>query len=96
MTPELIVNLALFAAAVLFIGWPLFGAAAANLAGWQLQNKGNDLNLKKQTLMTNMKELEFDHELKKISDEDFKKIAEENYHEGAQILAEIDKLEKKS
>lgn len=91
MIIESLIIVGLFGAILVFIGTPLFSASH------QLHSKEYhlaDLHLKKQDLLADLKDLEFDHQLQKVSDSDFNQFKEKGLIAGAEILEAIETIKK--
>ncbi len=95
MTSAVLIAILIFIAVSGYVWEPVFSARRRGIqptlhAGDPLEN----LSLKKDEILLSLKDLELDHELKKLSDDDFHQIYNETFQEGAEILRQID-VEKK-
>lgn len=78
----------IFALAVWFIAAPLLRKQPTLSEPNSLRQK-RDLFLRKEEVLNNLKELELDHQMKKLNDPDYKNLFVESFQQGAQILKEM-------
>lgn len=95
MVFSIFIIILLILAAIIYVAGPLLQTQEPSSGRAFLPDHSlEDLQLKKQEILLSLKDLQLDHDLKKISDEDFKNIYDETVSEGTEILKQID--EKKS
>lgn len=90
MTIETIISVLLFSFSLIYLLWPLFGAEEGISKGEAEIDRGN-LLAQKETLLASIKDLELDHSLKKVSDEDFKELYDDALLEGAGLVKRMEK-----
>ena len=89
MTIETMTSVALFAVTLILLLSPLFGADEG--IGEQKQEiDRQNLSKQKETLFASIKDLELDHQLKKVSDEDFRELYDDALLEGAGLMKKMD------
>ena len=93
MTPDILFFIALFVFCILYLGWPLMQKDADD-SPEKISHAGEDLRLRQWEVEQSLKELEFDHNLKKISDEDFKVVYQEALQEGSKMIDSLEKGKK--
>lgn len=91
MSLEILIGILIFVAVYYYLFAPLVSgqpesAQVVRSSADSIEN----LSLKKEEILLTLKDLEFDHELKKLSDDDFHHIYDETLQEGAQVLRQID------
>ena len=76
-------------ALVLYVGYPVyqsrFGLIAAGPTAWQLQER-------KERIYSTIKELELDHSLGKLADDDYARVRRELEAEAVSLLEQLDQL----
>jgi hypothetical protein len=94
MIPLITLAVAIFVATFIFISWPLLNFKSA----FKKQNstlKRLDLALyEKERLLTNLKDLELDRSMGKITAEDYDNLREQLLSEASHIYQTLDEIEK--
>lgn len=83
----------IFLAAFYYLAQPFLTSKRIEKFAFQSPDQKEDLLLKKNEIISCIKDIEFDHQLKKISDEDFKQLYQETFNEGTEILRNLDKIQ---
>lgn len=90
MTIDSIISVAIFAVALIVLISPLFRAEEGISEQKQEIDRQNFLK-QKETLFASIKDLELDHQLKKVSDEDFRELYDDALLEGAGLMKKMEK-----
>ena len=86
----LLFGLALFILVVLVVSWPLFGR---NRPAVRPMSRRDALEHERQSIVREIRELDFDYRTGKINAEDYKQLREAHLARGALILRELAALE---
>ncbi len=84
---ESLIAVIIFSLTLWFVGSPLFKKEEETL----ISSVNDNLRLKKETVLSTIRDLELDFALKKISDDQYQELKNQAYQEGAEILKKIDK-----
>lgn len=94
MTIEILITVFIFGFALFYLGVPLiYSKEGARSEGGE-RGQLEELRLKKEEVLSSIKDLELDHRMKKISDKDYQELYQETFQEGTKLLEEIDHAEK--
>lgn len=90
MILELIFATLVFVAVVWFLADPFFNTSAPVCSKISKEFGAEDLVLRKQEIISSLKDLELDHAMKKMSDSDFDAAYRETMVEGALVLKKME------
>ncbi len=90
MTIDSIISVAIFAIVLIVLISPLFGVEEGISEQKQEIDRQNFAK-QKETLFASIKDLELDHQLKKVSDEDFRELYDDALLEGAGLMKKMEK-----
>jgi len=94
MTLLMILCAALTAAALLFIFRPLLAGGSAGLLDLQGASSGlKKLMRRKVTVYENIKDLDFEYKMGKLSDEDYNRLRDDYSSQAYAIMKEIEKIQ---
>ncbi len=85
----IVISLALLAA--LYIGYPLFQSRSRSM-NFDLNHRVEDLEAKKAEIYAAIKDIEFDYEMGKLSEEDYQELREQYKAQAVQILRQLDQM----
>jgi len=91
MSLAIFITVIIFAASIWYLASPLLEKVASENMVHPSKQSLNELSLKKEEILSSLKDLELDHQLKKISDEDYKEEYQNTFNEGTEILKDIDR-----
>ncbi len=87
-----ILGFVIVAVVALFIAWPLLERRTAALAGARLSDEVADLLSRRDTLYRELADLDFDHRLGKVDDEDYAQQREDYLDAAALVLLRLDSM----
>ena len=90
MTAAAFCLIILFAGCVWYVGAPLYWATSGSKSK-TASKPLEDLHLRKDEVLSTLKELDLDHRMKKISDEDFESVYAETFEKGKTLLQQIER-----
>jgi hypothetical protein len=88
-----ILGLLIVAAVGWYVAWPLM-TSGSGVQDRQVNDLVPDLEARRETLYREVADLDFDHSLGKIDDEDYRQEREAYISEAAAVLAELESTEK--
>ena len=88
MTCVVFLLILIFVGCVWFVGSPLLQVVGSRKK--DSSKPLEDLKLRKEEVLATLKELELDHQMKKMSDEDFNLVFAETFEKGKDLLKEIE------
>ena len=96
LTPDIlmlnqIIFILLSLAASAFIVYPLLKARAGSKPDFDSNHRATDLEERKDNIYAAIKEIEFDFEMGKLSEEDFHTLRQQYKNDAIELLKEIDK-----
>jgi hypothetical protein len=92
MSLFILLGILITASSLLYIFYPLILATGFAM-GWESAGPFQLLVRRKQTVYENIKDLEFEYRMGKLTEEDFLRLREELAHEAADLMRQIDQLQ---
>lgn len=91
---EFIISFLFFTITCFYICMPLLSKSdyAVLTELHTIENKTEDLQLKKEEILLSLKDIEMDYQMKKISKEDYDSIYDETFQQGTEVLKQIEEL----
>jgi membrane protein implicated in regulation of membrane protease activity len=87
-----LIGLAIVAAVALYVAWPLLERPLGPLGARSLADEIADLTSRRDTVYRQLADLEFDHSLGKVDDEDYAQQREDLLDEAALVLMRLDSV----
>ncbi|MBF0105620.1 MAG: hypothetical protein HQM16_09880 [Deltaproteobacteria bacterium] len=91
MSVAVIISLVIFVLAVWYITQPLLATSSADVAETQDHTLA-DLTLKKNEVLIALKDIEMDHQMQKISEDDYTTFYGESFEQGRILLEKIETI----
>lgn len=87
---DLAIAIVLSLFAVAFIGYPFYQASRKNIS-FELNHRAEELETRKSEIYAAIKDIEFDFQMGKLSEEDYQELKHQYRTEAVGLLKEIDK-----
>lgn len=91
---SILIIVIIFAVSVWYLGTPLISKVSSTRRDENARHRLEDLKLRREEIVSALEDLEMDHELKKISDEDYNSVSQETIGEKKEILKKMELMKK--